>query len=468
MDFQELFYLVLGYTFAVLPFAVVMTIAFLLMLLGWGAYHRIQVGLGLVMMTFAIDAAFAGLPSFQLGINTQPTDIVFVVLAVIAILRVLFARDVPPKSIYWILFGVTLAGSFVVGLAKFGTTAGVEFRSTFYFWFGVAYFATFPMDDKRLASVAWWIMAGGVAMLSITVFRWIADAVDWDINVMWRGVGDFVPFRVMRSSEAFLMAEALIVSAFFIARDRSRVHWIWVPFYLATIIVLQHRSVWLAMVAGMISIYVVMPALTRRRLTLPFAGGLALVFAAAVVLLALGKLGGVTESVESQAEAATSLDKGTTGSRIYSWGQLIGDLSPVSAVVGKPYGSGFVRFDSDTAEGKVEWAPHNHYVQTLLREGIIGLALFVLTYAVTMRRLLFIDDFDRSKLPARLLFSILVMAVVMYVPYGPTYDHAIPLGIALSMTAGRPAPAWNRRRNQARPSARVGTSMSNPTPQPDV
>jgi len=62
----------------------------------------------------------------------------------------------------------------------------------------------------------------------------------------------------------------------------------------------------------------------------------------------------------------------------------------------------------------------------------------------------------------------LVMAVVMYVPYGPSYDHAIPLGIALSMTAGRPAPAWNRRRQQSTSTSRVRSSIASRTPQPDV
>jgi hypothetical protein len=167
------------------------------------------------------------------------------------------------------------------------------------------------------------------------------------------------------------------------------------------------------------------------------------------------------DRVTESAATATNLDQGTGGGRIYGWQQLLQQLEPEEYLTGKPFGSGYERYEFPNVRWKATWDPHNFYLQTLLRAGIPGLALLLGVYLITLRRLL--RDKGGSllpDLPPRLLFVLLVAQMAFIVPYRLPYEQAIWIGLAISMAASLTRASTATRAGIAAAAARAETQPS--------
>jgi O-antigen ligase len=418
-----------------LPLAVALGLALPMLL--WLAYNRIIVGLVIVLATFFIEVVYIEYPGLWLGIYVYPTDLVFAFLALVALARLFFARDFPQRSLPWLLFGAVLATSFVMGLVQFGKAAGTDFRNYFYVWICVLYFMSFPIDEARTKQIVkvWLVFTG--LLLGLACFRWFAEFSGMSIAATWRDSGGTAEFRVLPAhATLYLVDTAMILTCAIAAHAAKRWAWVAVPVLLAVVLVLQHRSVWIAAAAGIAALYVVFPGRVRLKLARPIVAAVAILAVVLGGLTAYGKLDTLMDKVTDSAATATDLHRGTGGGRLYGWQQLLMQLEPAQYIIGKPFGSGYERYEYPNVRWKAMYDPHNFYVQTLLRTGVIGLALVLAVYAVTLRRLLRDkEETARLDLPPRLVFTMLIAQMIFIVPYRLSYEQAIWLGLAISMAA---------------------------------
>lgn len=402
----------------------------------WVAYRRIEVGLVMVLATSFLQVVWVEFPGFLIGIYVYPTDLVFAFLAVPALLRLLFAQDFPARSAPWLLFGVVLAASFGAGLMQFGKAAGTEVRPFFYVWVCALYFMGFPVDAARARAAlrAWFVFAGLLLLLALV--RWAAEAAGMPIADTWRGSGAAARYRVLPAGATLFLVQAMVLIVFLMTARTSR-RWMWaaVPALLAAVLVMQHRSVWLAAAAGLGALYVAFPGQVRVRLLRPLVGATIFVAVVGAGLLGYGHLDALMSSVLQSAGQVTD-SRGTASGRIYGWHQLLLQLEPAQYFTGKPFGSGYERYDFPGVRWKATYDPHNYYLQTLLRTGIPGLALLLATYLLTLSRLLRSRvGTTESDLPPRLIAVVLVTQLVFMVPYGLPYEQAIWIGLAISVAA---------------------------------
>jgi len=404
------------------------------------AYSSITVGLVIVLATFFMEVVYVAFPGYWVGIYLYPGDLVFTFLAVVALWRVLFAKDVPGRSPLWFAFGAVIALSFVLGLQQFGKAAGTDFRNYFYVWGSTLYFMSFKLDEARVTQIikTWLVFTGLLIMLA--GLRWIAEYLDMPIAASWRGTATaegVAEFRVLPSGAALFFVDSLMILTY-ILTTRAAKRWVWmsVPLLIGIILVLQHRSVWIAAAASLVALYVAFPGKVRMKITQYAVAAVFLVGAPAVVLTAYGKLDRLMDSVSTSAVTATDFERGTVGGRIYGWGQLLQQMQPADYIVGKPFGSGYERYEFPNVRWKATWDPHNFYLQTLLRGGVIGLALLLAVYFVTMRRLLADKNVSgRLYLPPRLVFVLLVAQLAYMAAYHFPYQQSIWLGLAISVVA---------------------------------
>ena len=431
-----------------LPLAIVLGLALPMLL--WLAYSRITVGLVIVLATFFMEVVYIEYPGFWVGMYIYPTDLVFAFLALAALSRLFIAGDFPGRSLPWLLFGAVVVVSFALGLAQFGKAAGTDFRNYFYVWICALYFMSFPVDPARTQAIVrvWLVFAG--LLLGLACFRWVAEFSGMPIAATWRDGSKAEEFRVLPSGAALYLVNTLLILAYAIAaRVAKRWVWVAVPVLLVAILVLQHRSVWIAAAAGIAAMYVVFPGQIRLKLARPIVAAVAVVVVVSGTLTAYGRLDTLMYKVGESAATATDLAGGTSGGRLYGWHQLLLQLEPVEYAIGKPFGSGYERYEFPNVRWKATYDPHNFYLQTLLRSGAIGLALLLMTYVVTFRRLLrHRDEPGRLALPPRLVVVMLVTQMAYILTYRMPYEQVVWLGLAVGIAA-----------SLRRPSATGGASL---------
>lgn len=101
------------------------------------------------------------------------------------------------------------------------------------------------------------------------------------------------------------------------------------------------------------------------------------------------------------------------------------DWDLISKLIGEPFGSGW---DSGR-----EVSPHNYYIQTLLRTGLLGLAALLAVFGRTLVQLRRAMYRESGGIYHALLFAMMVTQLVYYLPYGVHPEHGIILGIAISL-----------------------------------
>jgi hypothetical protein len=450
----------LNYLFLAFPFLVAIGFALALVVLVVTATRRPWPVLGLLACAFVAETASLTPLALKLGLWIYPGDLVAVVAALALGVRVLLLGEGRRVPAPWWIFGAVQFALFAWGLAAHGTGAGVDYRSHFTAWAGAAYLATFDHDPRLLRGLLGLIRLIAVAMVGVAVFRWTYGAVDWRFGLeVDQLITTGVPFRVIWAAPTFMIALAMLASIHLAVADRLRggAHWPLALLLGACVLVLQHRSVWVAALGGT-AVLVFQLSRARSGVAPRLAG--AVLALAVVAAVGATSLRGVSESVQAQAERAVSSGGTFQGGRLASWGPLLKTWatsgSPVTYLVGRPFGSGYERYTSSFADKAVTYQPHNYYVHLLYRGGLVGLGCFlwVLWQGVaTLRRQAAAGAPD-----APLLLAFTAALALFYIPYAVSYDHALLLGMLLAAIArGREAaPAAAGPRRSAAPRLALG------------
>ncbi|NMO90290.1 O-antigen ligase [Actinomycetospora sp. TBRC 11914] len=420
--------------------------------------RRAEVGAALVFLSAIIQAVFIfAVPSVSVGgMRVGCTDVAAVIVLAAAAARCLRLRRFGRYQYWLLLLSVLLLVSLVLGMAQHGIQTSVSDSRQYLFFVGAAlYMATFrPAADlyDRIGRI--WLMAA-VLMILLACARWMRVFAGVDLGVPAERYGVDTAVRVLDGPYAFFLAGPLLLTVPFWLRRGQQARWVPIlgAVLLVVLIALDRRTVWLAVVIG-ISVLL----LRGRRLG---ARSVALVVAASIVTV-LTFAGDVQARDQVPAGAVTST--GSVTWRVEGWSDVIASwsASPVSWLIGTPFGGGFAR----TIDGSSTNAhPHNFYIETMIRAGLGGLiALLALTVGL-LRRVWRIPVGATRLLEPGVLAPLLAMQLVWYITWVPGLEQGIVTGMAVAVAlagarrgaAGRLGPAGpsrSRPGGPAQPAAR--------------
>ena len=428
----------LQYLFIAVPYLVMAGLAIGLCLFFVTAFRSPTAGLVLVGLLCLFDTLVPNAAPLQLGLLIYVPDIVSVMLGVVALLRALFVRNRPPIPNAWYLFVAVVTVSFAFGIATYGTAAGGALRPYFYAIAIASYFMTFAMDEARVKSALnayGWV---GLGVMLVVLARWVIVALP--IDALLPPAGFYDPMRasilrVIGSDGAMVIAGAFVVGLFYAkSAGLSRSLRLMVPIFALVVIGLQHRSVWVAVLAA-VGARFALPAAGRRGATQLMVLALVLAVIAVPVFLS-GRFGGVSQDISQSANRAIVLND-TAQVRFASWSFAVRkwrDGGPKALAIGLPLGTSMERYmvTSNNELRRLAFQAHNFYVQTLFSFGLLGLGANLLLYAWVIRRLYGLAPRPAEGPVAAALLLLLVLQLAFYVTYGVDYMQGMVLGLAVA------------------------------------
>lgn len=392
------------------------------------------VPVGLLLIGFCLEVYFVKQPSFQLGLQIYPNDVIslFVLLAIIVgfAYRPLPVNDSP--FLLWLAFGVTMIMSFVLGLADFGRYAGTEVRPFFYMWVAGLYCCVAGFDETDLRRIGRWCVWASYALMAIALYYWIAVEVGFVNRQIVFEEPDAGVFRPVGSHGTFFIAAVALVQTMAWLRGTGTRWSGWhAAFFIAFTVIMQHRSVWIAAAVGLLAVFV----LERRHLPRRFPLLLGLVLTVTFVTAAATAFGFLDELGRRLLESTVTMadDEGTFAARVDGWVRLWESwtaAAPHTLIFGFPFGHGYTRLYNGVV---IEFAPHNFYLDLLLRVGIVGTILFLLPTLMAIGHSLRVkptSEFDY--LLARGLGVALLASLVYFVAYPSYYIIGGATGVALA------------------------------------
>jgi O-antigen ligase len=329
-----------------------------------------------------------------------------------------------------------LALSLARGVMAFGIEHSVaEFRLFLPYVSGVVYFMTFPPSEWLNDRIGKLWLAITVPMMVLVALRWLDVFAGVNLGVPQEEFGADAAVKVLDGPYTFFLASgALLTVPFWQLHDeRARRLTRLGALLLVFVVLLNRRTVWLTIIIG-IAVLMVRGRRLRRRAVAMVVGAVLLTVAAYIAL------GG--SSAEEQPVATSAVGTGTLDWRIQGWTELLEGLSrgPTEWLIGEPLGSGFER----QVQGSEEVAePHNFYVTTVLRTGVIGLVALIALTARLLRALWRTPPGTGRGLLAPGVFpALLAMQVVWFLTWIPGMEQGIVTGLAVGLAAlrerGRP------------------------------
>lgn len=301
------------------------------------------------------------------GMSVLPTDAVLAVAATATLLgagRV--GRRLSGQRLAAGAVTVLVVVQLVLGLGLFGTAAVLDARVYLLLIALTGYLLSLE-EIPRLA-VRRWLYITCSALVLVAVFRGMTEGWGTADELVLTNDGALITTRVIVASQAALITAGMVTAWHDWAAGRG-LHYGLLGFGFAmTVALAQHRSVW---VAGLVGLLVVMVRVPKRSLVKHAGVVLWLLMLTSPALVNSPISADFTGLVRASAESS-SLTSGTGGDRVEGARQLIHEGShsgPARLLLGEPFGGGYDR----TVMGRlVDYHPHNAYVQTFIRLGLVG------------------------------------------------------------------------------------------------
>jgi hypothetical protein len=414
--------------------------------------RRAEPAVALVLAVTVFKAALLDrAPSLALpgGVEVQLHDIVFALLLAAGILRLLRAQRLAMLERCLLLLGVMLLVSLVRGAMAFGMQQSVsEFRLFTPFISTAVYFASFrpsSVRNDRIGRI--WLLAT-IPMLILICLRWVQNLAGINLGVPAEQFGADAAFRVINGPYAFFVSTGVMLTVPFWQRrdERARKLTRVGALLLLFVVLLNRRTVWTTLLAGVAVVMVRRGRLSHRATLMLIAAAIITVGA----FLAFPRVGSESEPVTNP------LTTGTLDWRIQGWSELVQGWSknPVDWFAGEPFGSGFAR---TVAGSDVEAEPHNLYITTLLRTGVVGALALIVLYVGLLRALWRVPDSGGGLLSPSVFPALLVTQIVWFLSWIPGNEQGIITGLAVSLAVAR---SRGRRARPSPPAARQGSQLA--------
>jgi hypothetical protein len=391
--------------------------------------RRSDVGAALILAVLVLGEVT---PHIDLSLLTSPVrvgpnDLVVVVLLTAAVARLLRARRLAPVHWMLIAFLALVVWSIARGAGPHGIPAAVaEGRKYLQFTSALLYFSTVEFRHDLFGRIGRLWLVFTAVLCSITVARWVGNAAGMTSGFF----AGYSNVRVIPAAMTLTLAQgAILAFPLLLQRDRLLLRFV-TPTLFAFVLLLQHRTVWIAAAAGTFYLLWRERALAKRALT--------------VLAVALGILSALSftvfddENNQISEQLATSAQStGTFEWRYEGWVALFRDSGPRDAeeqLTGLPFGTGWTRVLSP---GRVvDVSPHNFYIETFLRTGALGVALLLAVYLLSLRAT---TNGSRDNFPLGLLLTpttlhvTVAMQLIYFITYSPDFAQAMLLGLAASI-----------------------------------
>jgi hypothetical protein len=395
--------------------------------------RRADVAAALLLGSTLMDAFFANaVPSLTLPGDARVglTDVIATLVLCAAFARLLRMRRLSTYHRWLILFIVLLVLSLLRGIIAFGIQTSVSSFRLMEFWIAAAvYFATVPPSQRvydRIAKLWIWMT---VPLMAIVLARWLAVFAGIDVGVPRERFGSSdAAIRVLDGPYTFFLAQGFILTLpFWRQGQRSRSIRIVSILLLLFVVLLDRRTAWVALLAGIVTLMLHDRRLGRR-------AAWAVVTILGMVIGAYSTLLRASRSGEPIAQAASNT--ASAAWRIEGWVILLAQWakSPANWFIGEPFGASFLRLIEGSEDSS---SPHNFYIEVLLRTGVFGLlALFALTVGLLMVTWRSSTE-DAGVFGSGVLAALLMMQLIWIIAWAPGIEQGIVTGIAISL-AGRP------------------------------
>jgi hypothetical protein len=390
--------------------------------------RRPELAVALVLGVTVFKAALLDrAPSLKLpgGVEVQIHDIVFALLLAAGTLRLLRVTRLATLERWLLLLGIMLLVSLARGAMAFGLQHSIsEFRLYTPFISTAVYFASFRPSSRRNDRIGKIWLIATIPMLILVCLRWMQNLAGVQLGVPMEQFGTDAAFRVINGPYAFFLSTAVMFTVPFWqrrdeqARKLTRVGAVLLLF----VVLLNRRTVWITLLAGIATVMLRGRRLSRRAVVMLILAGIV----TAGAFLAFPRVGSETEPVTDP------LTTSTLDWRIQGWSELVHSWTkdPVDWVVGQPFGSGFAR----TIEGSdVEAEPHNLYITTLLRTGVVGALALIVLYVGLLRALWRTPGGGGGLLSPSVFPALLVTQLVWFLTWIPGNEQGIITGLALAL-----------------------------------
>ena len=394
--------------------------------------RRADITAALLLVSTLMDAFFAyAVPSLTLpgDMRVASTDIIATLVLGAAFARLLRMQRLSTYQRWLLLFIILLVLSLIRGIVAFGIQTSVSSFRLMEFWIAAAlYFATVPPSAliyNRIAKLWVWMT---VPLMAIVIARWLDVFAGTDLGVPQERFGADAAIRVLNGPYTFFLAQGFILTLPFWRRDQRarsiRIVSVWL---LLFVVLLDRRTAWLALLAGIVTVMLHDRRIGRRAAWAVFT-------ILGVVIAIYSTVLRAATSEEPIAQSASNTASVTW--RIEGWTILLTQWakSPENWFVGEPFGGSFLRLIEGS---EVVAEPHNFYIEILMRTGIFGLlALLALTVGLLVATWR-ISAQGAGVFGSGVLAALLVMQLIWFMAWVPGIEQGIVAGIAISLTAGQ-------------------------------
>jgi hypothetical protein len=388
----------------------------------------------LLLAGFCLEVYFFKQPSVQVGLQIYPNDLISVLVLSAAIIGFAY-RPLPITDsafLLWLGFGVMMILSFAVGLSAYGRAAGTEVRPFFYMWVAGLYCCVTQFDEQDLRRIARWCLWACYALMAIALYYFVAVEIGFVNRQEVFEEPNTAVFRPVGSHGAFLVGcVGLAMTMAWLRGTGTRHSGLHAAILLGFVVILQHRSVWIAIGIGLLLILILERRHLPRRFALILGFSMVMTFGLAVAA-AFGYLDELTASL-TQSTVTMADSDGTFAARVDGWVRLLENwlgADVVTWLIGFPFGHGYTRLYNGVV---IEFAPHNFYLDLILRVGIIGAILFLIPTLLAVVHGLTADtptEFDYML--SRSLGVALVASLVYFLAYPSYYLIGAATGVALA------------------------------------
>lgn len=372
--------------------AAILALALFLLLL-----FRPRAGITLLLVVVVLDGSREWALPLNLelaGINVIATDVVAVALAAVAALRVdKMSASLPVRAALLALTTLSMLGLMSWILAE-GLESGFNTWRAWGLGLAAVWYALSWPELKSAhglqpfvwaAFLASFFQAAGIALHG---FGSSSDTVLVD--------GEFLNSRPLSASVALLMLVGLVILWFSPAKP-SVYRWLGIGWLFLSVVLAQHRSVWVAalLFVGLATYSVIRRS--ERRLLTATAG-------AALVTIGLVAVAATMRTQQQLSSSASNTD--TFEWRIDNWTEKLTTARPPwEWLVGSTFGPTYLTDPaSDGVRFKLE--AHNMVVDMITWIGLVGLLLIIVVVVSTLR--------TRSSIATDGMFTVPIMALLGY------------------------------------------------------
>lgn len=410
--------------------------------------------IAVMLIGFCIETLFVRQPYITIGLQIYPNDAISLFLAA-SVAGSLLSRRIPVNDgvfLAWLAFGAMAVLSFIIGLGEFGRYAGTEFRPFFYIWVAGLYGCVADFDENDLRRMGRWCVWTCYGLIGIALFLIIGIRIGFvSQGDMLDRIVDGAVFRPIGSHATFFIAVVGLVQLMaWLRRTGTRYTGFHALVLLLVVVLMQHRSVWVAALFGFLMVLV----MERRNVPerLPLVGWSLLLVSPVVAIAAWAGL--FDNLIEDLVRSSVTMfdSQGTFAARVDGWDRLIETWTSASngaIAIGLPFGYGYTRLFRGQL---IEFAPHNWFLDLVLRVGVVGLIFYTAAALLSM--------FKALRAPTHSEFEVLMLrglgvGLATSLLYYLAYPSYYIIGAAIGVTAGYLARRQMLRAAPAAPAAQA-------------